>query len=91
MSGTRVRSVHPPSGQVDAGDSLLAAAALVVVQYSGDGGRGLLAQHISDDSGHCRACYSAAGVSSVWPCMLWTIAERARSLAGQLSTGGGSW
>ena len=91
MSGSRVRSARrPSSAQVDPGDALIPVAALTLVKFTADGGLGLLEAHVSDDSGHCRACYSSAGLSPVWPCILWTIASQAQVLASERRTPGAS-
>ncbi|MBA2323035.1 MAG: hypothetical protein H0V92_03090 [Pseudonocardiales bacterium] len=80
MSGNRVSSAGQPSGAVDPPDTLVATAAQVILKFGRDGGRGLLEEHTSDPSGHCRACYSSAGMSPVWPCTLWTITRHAQAL-----------
>jgi aerobic-type carbon monoxide dehydrogenase small subunit (CoxS/CutS family) len=37
----------------------------------------LLAQHVDDGSGHCRACAVAQRGHQVWPCTIYAAAARA--------------
>lgn len=41
----------------------------------------LLAEHIADASGHCRACRPSSGASPVWPCSLRMIGEEAERMS----------
>jgi hypothetical protein len=41
----------------------------------------LLTDHVSDESGHCSACYSTTNGAPTWPCTLRTVAELARRLS----------
>ncbi len=45
--------------------------------------RRLLAEHTPDARGHCRSCFTSAGVSPVWPCGLRAIGEEAERLSAQ--------
>lgn len=40
----------------------------------------ILAEHVPDEAGDCRACRDATGVAG-WPCILRELAEEARYIA----------
>lgn len=46
--------------------------------------RGLLAEHLPDESGHCSVCTSVPYGRPVWPCTLWSVASRAQWLSQSL-------
>ncbi|WP_156365159.1 hypothetical protein [Sciscionella sediminilitoris] len=44
----------------------------------------MLNEHLPDSSGRCAACRDELGTQASWPCLTYTVAEKARAL----STGG---
>ncbi|MDQ2708942.1 MAG: hypothetical protein M3Z25_15465 [Actinomycetota bacterium] len=63
------------------------AAARLLVDYSDRGWVRMLAEHVADPNGHCRACSSSAVGAPVWPCSLCSITRHAEQPSGQRGNG----
>jgi hypothetical protein len=56
-------------------DQIDGIAEILAATYTPEAVRAILAEHMPDESGHCRGCRLPSTAAPVWPCRLYAIGK----------------